>query len=83
MQVVHERCGGLDIHKTFVVACLLTTSAEGSVHKEVRTYSAMTHDRLALADGLRAADCGPVGMAWSRQDPIGGRSSTCCKSSAR
>ncbi|HEV8191217.1 MAG TPA: IS110 family transposase [Ktedonobacterales bacterium] len=62
MRVLHERCCGLDIHKKFVVACLLTTSVEGTVHKEVRTYSAMTNDLLALADWLRGADCGPVVM---------------------
>jgi transposase len=62
MRVLHERCCGLDIHKRFVVACLLTTSVEGIVHKEVRTYSAMTNDLLALADWLRAEDCGPVVM---------------------
>ena len=62
MRVLHERCCGLDIHKKFVVACLLTTSADGTGHKEVRTYSAMTNDLLALADWLRAEDCGPVVM---------------------
>ena len=63
MRVVHERCCGLDIHKRFVVACLLATESDGTVHKEVRTYSTMTNDLLALADWLRAADCGPVVMA--------------------
>ena len=62
MRVLHERCCGLDIHKRFVVACLLTTSADGTVHKEVRTYSAMTNDLLALVDWLREAGCGPVVM---------------------
>ena len=62
MRVLHERCCGLDIHKKFVVACLLTTSPDGAVHKEVRTYSAMTNDLLALADWLRGEDCGPVVM---------------------
>ena len=62
MRVLHERCCGLDIHKKFVVACLLTASPDGTVHKEVRTYSAMTNDLLALADWLRGADCGPVVM---------------------
>jgi transposase len=63
MRVLHERCCGLDIHKKFVVACLLTTSVEGTVHKEIRTYSAMTNDLLALADWLRGEGCGPVVMA--------------------
>ena len=62
MRVVHERCCGLDVHKKFVVACLLTTSADGTGHKEIRTYSAMTNDLLALADWLRGEGCGPVVM---------------------
>ena len=62
MRVVHERCCGLDIHKKFVVACLLATESDGTVHKEVRTYSAMTNDLLALADWLRGEDCGPEVM---------------------
>jgi len=37
MRVVHERCCGLDMHKRFVVACLVTTESDGIVHKEVRT----------------------------------------------
>jgi transposase len=62
MRVLHERCCGLDIHKKFVVACLLATGQDGTVHKEVRTYSTMTNDLLALADWLRAEGCGPVVM---------------------
>ncbi len=62
MRVVHERCCGLDIHKRSVVACLLTTSPDGTVDKGVRTYSTMTNDLLALADWLRGEDCGPVVM---------------------
>jgi transposase len=37
MRVWHERCCGLDMHKKFVVACLLATGADGSTQKEVRT----------------------------------------------
>ena len=62
MRVLHERCCGLDIHKRFVVACLLVTESDGTVHKEVRTFSAMTNELLALADWLRGEDCGPVVM---------------------
>ena len=55
MRVLHERCCGLDIHKRFVVACLLMTSPDGAVHKEVRTYTTMTADVLAaLPDVWRA-----------------------------
>jgi transposase len=62
MRVLHECCCGLDIHKRFVVACLLATGSDGAVHKQVRTYNTMTTDLLALADWLRAEGCGPVVM---------------------
>ncbi len=62
MRVLHERCCGLDLHQKFVVACLFATGPDGTAHKAVRTYGAMTTDLLALADWLREADCGPVVM---------------------
>lgn len=62
MRVLHERCCGLDIHKRFVVACLLATGPDGAVQKTVRSYSTMTADLLALSDWLRAEGCGPVVM---------------------
>ena len=62
MQVIHPCCCGLDIHKKFVVACVLTTADEGQVRKEVRTFSAMTDDLLALLDWLTASRCTHVAM---------------------
>ncbi|HEV8194839.1 MAG TPA: transposase [Ktedonobacterales bacterium] len=55
MQVVHARCCGLDVHKKTVVACVLLTSANGQVQREVRTFGTMTADLLALSDWL--AEC--------------------------
>lgn len=62
MQVLYPCCCGLDIHKKFVVACLLTTSADGQVVKEVRTLSTMTHSLLGLVDWLVAAGCTQAAM---------------------
>ncbi len=62
MQVLYPCCCGLDIHKKFVVACLLTTSPDGKVQKEIRTFSTMTPDLLALLDWLQAAGCTHVAM---------------------
>ena len=62
MQVLYPCCCGLDIHKKFVVACVLTTNAEGHVQKERRTFSTMTHDLLALLDWLHAVGCTHVAM---------------------
>lgn len=62
MQVLYPCCSGLDIHKKFVVACVMTTNAEGHVQKESRTFSTMTQDLLALLDWLHAAGCTHVAM---------------------
>lgn len=47
MEVVYERCCGLDVHKKTVVACVMTAEV-----KETRTFATMTKDLLALADWL-------------------------------
>jgi transposase len=52
MQVVHARCCGLDVHKRTVVACVLLTAEDGRVQRQVRTFSTMTADLLALSDWL-------------------------------
>ena len=62
MDVVYERCCGLDVHKRTVVACVLTPGAAGTPQKEVRTFGTMTADVLALAEWLAAAGCTHVAM---------------------
>jgi transposase len=52
MQVVHERCCGLDVHKRTVVACVLISQPDGTVERQVRTFKTMLADLLALADWL-------------------------------
>ena len=62
MDVVYERCCGLDVHKKAVVACLITPGVRGAARKEVRTFGRMTDDLLALGDWLAAAGCTHVAM---------------------
>jgi len=62
MQVLHGCCCGLDIHKRFVVACVLTTAADGQVQKVTRTFSTMTDELLALLDWLTEIGCTHVAM---------------------
>jgi transposase len=62
MQVVHERCCGLDVHKKLVVACRITPGRGGSRLKEIRSFGTMTADLLALGDWLAAASCTHVAM---------------------
>jgi transposase len=62
MQVLYTCCCGLDIHKKFVVACVLRTRDDGSVEKEIRTFSTMTQDLLALGDWLHRLGCTHIAM---------------------
>lgn len=57
MQVVYDCCCGMDVHAKTVVACLLKAGK-----KEVRTFSTMTTDLLALLDWLSEAGCSHVAM---------------------
>jgi transposase len=53
MEVVYERCCGLDIHKQTVVACIVVPGTTGKQpRKEIRTFRTMTADVLELADWL-------------------------------
>lgn len=54
MEVLHERCAGLDIHLKTVVACVVVAGPKGQVRKEIRTFSTMTDDVLLLSDWLAA-----------------------------
>ena len=62
MEVVNERCCGLDVHKQTVVAGLLTPGANGQPQKEIRTFQTLTDDLERLAAWLAAAACRQVAM---------------------
>ena len=62
MQVVYQRCCGLDVHKETVVACVLQSGAAGRVRREVRTFSTMTAALRALSAWLRQERVEQVAM---------------------
>ena len=62
MQLVHERCAGLDVHKRTVVACVLITQPDGTLQREVRTFSTMTADLLLLHDWLETLQVSVVAL---------------------
>jgi transposase len=62
MDVLYERCCGLDIHKRTVVACLIVLGSGSQGTKEVRSFGTMTDDLVQLADWLLAANCTHVAM---------------------
>jgi len=61
MQVVYQRCCGLDIHKKLIVACLLIWTSQG-MQKESRTFSTMLDDLFRLRYWLKANACQVVAM---------------------
>ncbi len=61
MEVVYPRCSGFDVHKRFVVACL-SLIQNGERHKEIRQFSTMTSEILALKEWLKASACSHIAM---------------------
>jgi transposase len=62
MEVVHERCCGVDVHKQFITACLIVPGSTGKATKEVQTFRTMTADLEHFRDWLLAAGCTHVAM---------------------
>lgn len=62
VEVVYQRCCGLDIHKKIVVACLILLTADGKRRKQIRTFGTTTQQLLELLDWLKVAGCTHVGM---------------------
>jgi transposase len=62
MDVLYERCCGVDVHKKTVVACLMISGQGGRVNRQVRTYGTTTGDLLALMDWLQSEGCTHVAM---------------------
>ena len=62
MNVVVERCAGLDVHKKTVVACRILRNADGRTEKVLRSFGTMTGDLLLLGDWLRAGGVTQVAM---------------------
>ena len=58
MQVVHEVCCGLDVHKKGVTACVLWASGR---RRQTRAFGTFTRELLELGDWLRA--CGVTHVA--------------------
>lgn len=62
MDVIYERCCGLDVHKRTIAACLIVPAMGGASQREIRTFGTMTEDLLELTDWLAAAGCTHVAM---------------------
>jgi len=62
MDVLYERCCGLDLHKRSVTACRMIPRADGRPSKETRTFGTMTADLLVLGDWLEQGGVTHIAM---------------------
>jgi transposase len=62
MDVLFERCCGLDVHKKLVVACVIMTPPDGEPERTVQSFGTMTEDLLKLADWLETCGVSHVAM---------------------
>ena len=52
MDVVYDRCCGLDVHKKSITACVMTPKG-----KEIQTFGTMTHNLIQLIDWIKSKQC--------------------------
>lgn len=78
MNVIHERCCGIDVHKRTIVACAIVpgAGADGQPDKQTRKFQTMTDDLRGLADWLKLLGVTHVVME-STGVCIGSRCSIC------
>jgi transposase len=69
MNLLHDCCAGLDVHKKTVVACIRRLGPDGTVQSQVRTFGTRTAELLALSDwldaeGVRTVALESTGVYW-------------------
>lgn len=62
MDVLLERCAGLDVHKKSILACVVIAEPGARPRREIREYRTMTRDILSLADWLAELQVTHVAM---------------------
>ena len=58
MDLVYERCCGIDVHKNMLMVCIFT----GVRKKEIRQFGTMTDDIMEIVSWLRKTKCDIVAM---------------------
>lgn len=62
MELVIRRCGGLDVHKKSIQACVRMLDEHGELREEIGSFGTMTGDLLALSDWLKERGVTHVAM---------------------
>jgi transposase len=62
LRIVYPTCCGMDVHKSFVVACIASTNPQGVTTYKSKRFSTFTGDLRRLAVWLAENDCRDVCM---------------------
>ena len=62
ISAVRERCAGLDVHKDFVMACVMWGRAEGEAHWETRKFGTTVPELEQMKQWLLDLDCHDIAM---------------------
>lgn len=62
MEILYERCAGVDVHKKNVKTCFTCPGEGGKRKKETRTYPTMTQNLLQMRDWLKEQGCTHIAM---------------------
>ena len=62
LKIVYPICCGMDVHKSFVVACIATTNDHGVTNYNSKRFSTFTGDLRRCADWLSENNCKDVCM---------------------
>ena len=62
LKIVYKICCGIDVHKTFVVACIASTNSKGVTTYEIHRFSTYTKGLKDLLQWLLDRNCKDVCM---------------------
>ena len=62
LKIVYPNCCGIDVHKTFVVACIASTDDKGITTYQTKRFSTYTKNLRELAKWLEGNNCKDVCM---------------------
>jgi transposase len=62
LKIVYPICCGIDVHKTFIVACIASTNSKGITTYQTKRFSTYTKNLREFSDWLDANSCKDVCM---------------------
>ena len=60
--IVYPVCCGMDVHKSFIIACIAVTNERGNTEHHIRRFSTFTGELRKLAEWLASYNCRDVCM---------------------